>query len=79
MMAISRSQALNRMEGVALQVEEHLSKLTNQATSLDVNHWRVEVQAFLGEIARLSGHVGVRTGAQWAEKITAWTKTLEGQ
>jgi RHS repeat-associated protein len=78
MMAISRSQALNRMQGLAVQVEAHLSKIAADPASLDANHWRVEVQAFLGEITRLSSNVGVRTGAQWVEQIAAWTKALEG-
>jgi hypothetical protein len=64
------------MEGLAEVLEEHLAKLAANPASRDVPHWRTEIQAFMGEIERLSEHVGKKTAAEWATRIGAWRQQL---
>ena len=75
-MAISQSQALNRMEGLSAQVGEHLAKIAGNPLSRDVPHWKTEIRAWLGEIERLNQHVGKKTGQEWASRIAAWKGQL---
>jgi len=75
-MAISRSQALNRLEGLEPQVEEHLAKIAANPGSRDVPHWATEIRAWLGEMERLAQHTGKKTGAEWAAKIANWRRLL---
>ncbi len=75
-MAISRSQALKRMLGLSAQVEKHLAKIAAKPLSRDVAHWTGEIQGWIGEIERLSEHVGKKTAQEWASKIAAWKAGL---
>jgi hypothetical protein len=79
MMALSRSRALDRMEGLAEQVEIHLGKIAAEPASQAVALWEGEIQTFVGEIERLLPNVGVKTGAEWSQKIAEWTQALCGK
>ena len=75
-MAISRSQALNRMAGLSANIVEHLAKIAAKPFSRDVPHWTTEIQAWIEEIERLTQHVGQKTGQEWASRIAAWKGQL---
>ena len=75
-MAISRSQALNRMEGLSVEVVKHLAKIAAKPLSRDVPHWTTEIRTWIGEIERLNQHVGKKTGQEWASRIAAWKGQL---
>jgi hypothetical protein len=75
-MAISRSQALNRMEGLSANIAEHLAKIAAKPLSRDVPHWTMEIRAWIGEIERLIQRVGQKTGQEWASRIVAWKGQL---
>ena len=75
-MAINRSQALNRMEGLSANVVEHLAKIAAKPLSRDVPHWTTEIRAWIEEIERLAQHIGQKTGQEWASRIAAWKSQL---
>jgi Domain of unknown function (DUF4157) len=75
-MAISRQQALNRMQGLTPRIEEHLAKIAADPRSQAVSHWRTEIHAWLGEIERLIPHVGKKTGAEWRSIVAEWRRRL---
>jgi hypothetical protein len=75
-MAISRQQALNRMQGLSTQVERHLAKIAAEPSSQAVAHWRTEIRAWLGEIERLTPNVGKKTGAEWTSKVAEWRRLI---
>jgi len=75
-MAISRKQALNRMEGLQFEVEAHLKAIYENPHSRDVEHWKTEIRAFISQIERLSAHTGKKTSAEWARKIADWRSRL---
>jgi RHS repeat-associated protein len=77
-MAIGRQQALNRMQGLSAQVEKHLSKIATDPNSRAVAHWKTEIRAWLGEIERLSPHIGKKTSLEWESKVVQW-KSLLGE
>jgi hypothetical protein len=75
-MAMSRSQALNRMEGLSASIVEHLAKIAAKPLSRDVPHWTTEIRAWREESERLTQHVGRQTGQAWASRIAAWQGQL---
>ena len=75
-MAINRSQALNRMEGLNANIVDHLAKIVAKPLSRDVPHWTTELRAWIEEIERLTQHVGQKTGQEWASRIAAWKGQL---
>ena len=75
-MAISRQQALNRIQGLSAPVEEHLAKIAAEPSSQAVAHWRKEIRAWLGEIERLTPHIGKKTGDVWTNRVAEWRRLL---
>lgn len=71
-MAITRKQALNRLEGLRSVVEEHLAKIADQPESQAVGHWQGEINAWIGEMERLIPHVGKKTGTEWSALVAKW-------
>jgi hypothetical protein len=71
-MAIPRSRALTRLQGLAPQVERHLAKLAQFPGSQAVRHWRSEIHALLNQMEQMIPHVGKATGAEWASQVAAW-------
>ena len=78
-MAISRKDALKRLNGLALRVREHLHFLEEEPDSQDAAHWRGETRSWLDQMEAMLVHVGKTTGAHWAEKIAQWRSELEEQ
>src|SRR5688572_26031961 len=71
-MAISRKQALRRLEGLARAAAQHLEihipALIGEHPE-NVPHWREEFSAWFAEMQRLTRHVGKRTAQHWNERI----------
>ena len=49
-MAMSRRQAMNRAMDLAPRFVEHFNKIYNNKSSIDVNHWASEMQAWLDQV-----------------------------
>ncbi len=49
-MAMNRRQAMNRAMDLAPRFVEHFNKIYNNRSSIDVNHWASEMQAWLDQI-----------------------------
>jgi uncharacterized protein YaaR (DUF327 family) len=76
-MGIPRRQALERIDDLADQVEQHLEKLAKEPQALAANHWKSEVREFLRQIRRLVPKVGRRTGQLWMQRLADWDRELE--
>jgi hypothetical protein len=78
-MALSRKQALRRLQGledaVLWHLDEHIPKEIGNAPEA-VAYWRQEVNGFLDEMQRLSEYTGARTAAEWQAKITLMRQRL---
>ncbi len=75
-MAISRKDALIRMNARVEGIETHLGKLAKEPGSQAANHWRVEIQNWIRETEDMLPHVGKRTAPKWAERIANWRNIL---
>ncbi len=49
-MTMSRRQAMNRAMDLAPRFVEHFNKIYNNKSSIDINHWASEMQAWLNQI-----------------------------
>jgi hypothetical protein len=76
-MAISRQDALKRLNGLAAQVQEHLKYLAEEPESVAFFHWKNEAENWLNQMEAVLPHVGKKTGAHWAEQIARWRHELE--
>ncbi len=77
-MAITRKQALKRIEGLIGEgsnagIEAHIGKLTRPGSG---PHVRTELNTRIGEIERLAEKIGDKTGAEFLAKIAAWRKKI---
>ena len=77
-MAMSRKDALRRLDALAPQVEKHLQKIASNPGSRDVAHWQAEIRAFLDQMESAVPHVGKKTCATWAERIAEYRRLLGG-
>jgi RHS repeat-associated protein len=75
-MAISRAKALERLEGLAPQVEKHLEKIAQNPGHSSIPHWSHEVSNWLDQMEAMLPHVGKKTAADWAAKINQWRQAL---
>jgi hypothetical protein len=77
-MAITRKQALKRIEGLIgdgsqAGIEAHIGKLTRPGSG---PHIRTELTTRLAEIERLAEHCGDKTGADLLARIAEWRKRI---
>ena len=77
-MSIGRRKALERLAGLARQVEEHLAKLDEDPEALARDHWRREVRAWLAQAQAALPSVGRKTAAAWSARIAGWEARLTG-
>jgi hypothetical protein len=71
-MSIDRRRALGRLEALGRKVQEHLDKIAAEPEARAAIHWRREVENWLTQMERMVPHVGKKTGAVWAARITQW-------
>jgi hypothetical protein len=76
-MAISRKDALKRLEALAERVIEHLRYLAQEPDSLDVPHWRHETRNWLNQMEEVLHAVGKKTGSEWRLRIDTWRAEVE--
>ena len=77
-MAITRKQALKRIEGLIGEgsnagIESHIAKLTRPGSG---PHIRNELATRIAEVERLATHVGEKSGADILARITEWRKRI---
>jgi hypothetical protein len=78
-MAISRKQALNRIEGLInaghpeKSIEAHIGKLTRPGSG---PHIRTELNARLDEIERLATHTGGKTEQEIMKQVQDWRQRI---
>jgi len=77
-MGMSRADALRRLNGLAPQVEAHLTKIAQDPGHSSIAHWTREVNSWLTQMDALLPNVGARTGADWAARIATWRAALGG-
>jgi hypothetical protein len=76
-MAISRQDALKRLNGLAPRVQEHLQKLAEHPESWDASHWKQEAASWLDQMEAVLPHVGKKTGSTGPSKSLQWRNELE--
>ena len=77
-MAITRKQAMNRIEGLISEgsqrgIEAHIGKLTRPGAG---PHIRAELSMRMAEIERLAEHCGEKTSADILTRISEWRKRI---
>ncbi len=75
-MGMSRKKALQRLNGLAPKVEEHLNKIRDEPGSQDVLHWTGEIDSWIDQIEAVLAHVGGKTSAEWVARIEQWKAKL---
>lgn len=76
-MAISRKDALKRLNGPVCELERHLKKLAAEPNCPAVNHWKNEIENFLSSMEAMLDHVGRRTAKEWSVKIAEWRRRFD--
>lgn len=76
-MARGRKRALERLNGLAARVQEHLEKLSAEPDAWDVSHWKGEIKNWLNQMDKLIPQLGKKTGQLWAEPIAHWRSQAE--
>ncbi len=76
MMAMSRNDALKRLNGLGPMVQEHLEKIANNPGSQDVPHWTGEIDNWIKQMEDVLPHAGDKTAAEWAARIAEWKARL---
>lgn len=78
-MAISRKQALKRIEGLInaadpeKSIEAHIGKLTRPGSG---PHIRIELNARIDEIRRLAQHTGSKSEAEIVKQLDEWVRRI---
>jgi hypothetical protein len=78
-MAISRKQALKRIEGLInaghpeKSIEAHIEKLTRPGSG---PHIRAELEAWLNEIERLARYTGTKTEQEIIKQVQQWRQRI---
>ena len=72
MMAMSRKDALKRLNGLTPKIEEHLQKIANDPMSRDLPHWTREVENWIRQMEKVLPYIGDKTAAEWAARIAEW-------
>ena len=80
MMALSRKQALSRLEGlesaVLYHLDDHIPSTIKGAPNA-INHWRTEVGGLIADMERLTPHIGKKSAAVWQSRISEMRKRLD--
>jgi hypothetical protein len=80
MMALSRKQALTRLEGlesaILYHLDDHIPSTIKGAPNA-INHWRTEVSGLIADMERLTPHVGKKSAAAWQSRISEMRKRLD--
>jgi hypothetical protein len=76
-MAISRKDALTRIQEDAVQVELHLAKIVANPDAQALSHWKWEIRNWLRKMEALLPHVGKKTSAKWQARIDTYRAQLE--
>jgi hypothetical protein len=76
MMAMSRKDALKRLNGLRPRVEGHLQKIANNPASKDVPHWTREIESWIRQMEDVLPHIGASTSAEWSRRIAEWNAKL---
>ena len=77
-MPLSRKEALKRVRGLALRVEEHLNKIESRPDHPACSYWRQEVGNWVRQIAEAIPATGKRTAEEWSERIRDWARRSGG-
>jgi hypothetical protein len=75
-MAISRRDALKRLNGLLPRVEEHLAKIADDPDHPSAAHWAYETAAWLAQMEEAASHVGTKTGGEWKARIAGFRGQL---
>jgi pyruvoyl-dependent arginine decarboxylase (PvlArgDC) len=76
-MGMSRKKALERLNGLAPRVEEHLAKVAENPASRNIRHWTAEIGAWIRQMEDVIPHVGGKTSEEWRARIAEWKSKLE--
>lgn len=76
-MAMSRKDAIKRMESLVPRVEEHIQKIIKSPNSRDVPHWQGEIKAWLDTMENAAPHAGKATSEEWLFRIRNWRLLLD--
>jgi len=61
---MNRKSALERLDGLRLQVEAHMKKLRDHSTSADVPHWRSEIESRIQQMEETLPVLGRKTSRE---------------
>jgi hypothetical protein len=75
---MTRKDALKRLSGLGLRVEEHLEKIASNPGSRDIPKWTTEISNWIQQSEKVLRHVGDKTAAKWAARIADWKARLGG-
>jgi hypothetical protein len=73
---MNRKRALNRIDGLAPRIEEHIAKIADHSESWDLAHWITEVNSWIEQVEKLLPAIGNRTAAEWRARIAEWKSRL---
>jgi hypothetical protein len=74
--AMRRKNALKRLSGLALKVDEHVQKIAADPTSRDAPHWQKEVETWIQQMEAVLLDVGEKTADAWAARIGQWKQQM---
>jgi hypothetical protein len=77
-MAMSRKDALKKLDSRARQAEWHLAKIAENRGHSSIRKWKHEVGNWLREMQEVLPHVGKKTAEEWQARIDIYRTALEG-
>ncbi len=76
-MARTRKAALDKIESLVAEVEDHVAKIAAYPGHSAMDHWKGEARTWLRDMEAMLRHVGKKTSAQWQTRIDAWRAAIE--
>jgi hypothetical protein len=70
--AMSRKDALKRLNSLEPRAEEHLAKIANNPGNRDIPHWTAEITNWIAQMENALPRAGDKTAAEWAARIAGW-------